>query len=68
MRKEVAEEYAKKEKMLFFEVSAIKSTNIKSMLYNSIIELPNFEQFLQQNKHINKKDIVTELGNLKLVI
>ena len=63
MSKEEAEKYAKKEHMLFYEVSATKNTNISNLLYGSILILPNFEQFFSENKDANKNDILLELSN-----
>lgn len=60
--KEKAENLAKKENLQFFEVSAIHNQNISLMLYSSIVELPNFEIFIDPNKvGGNKIDIVKEL-------
>jgi len=59
--KDEAENYAKKELMLYFEVSALTNTNINYMLYSSILTLPFFEGLFEQNKNLSKKELMLEL-------
>jgi len=54
--KEEGEEFAKKNKLVFFEVSAKTNENMNYMLYRSIAELPYFE-----DKNKNKDKLTEEL-------
>ena len=54
--KEEGEEFAKKNKLVFFEVSAKTNENMNYMLYRSIAELPYFE-----GKNENKDKLTVEL-------
>jgi len=54
--KEEGEEFAKKNKLVFFEVSAKTNENMNYMLYRSIAELPYFE-----GKNKNKDELTEEL-------
>ena len=54
--KEEGEEFAKKNKLVFFEVSAKTNENMNYMLYRSIAELPYFE-----DKNKNKDELTEEL-------
>ena len=54
--KEEGEEFAKKNKLVFFEVSAKTNKNMNYMLYRSIAELPYFE-----GKNENKDKLTVEL-------
>ena len=56
VKKEVGEEFAKKNKLVFFEVSAKTNENMNYMLYRSIAELPYFE-----DKNENKDKLTEEL-------
>ena len=54
--KEEGEEFAKKNNLIFFEVSAKTNENMNYMLYRSIAELPYFE-----GKNENKDKLTVEL-------
>ena len=54
--KETGEEFAKKENIAFYEVSAKTNENIKNMFYNVIAELPVFSE-----NNSNKENLVKEL-------
>ena len=56
VKKETGEEYAKKEGIPFFEVSAKTNENIKNMFYNVVAELPTFSE-----NNTNKETIIKEL-------
>ena len=56
VKKEEGEEFAKKNKLVFFEVSAKTNENMNYMLYRSIAELPYFE-----DKNKNKDELTEEL-------
>ena len=56
VKKEEGEEFAKKNKLVFFEVSAKTNENMNYMLYRSIAELPYFE-----DKNKNKDKLTEEL-------
>ena len=55
VKKEEGEEFAKKEGISFFEVSAKTDENVKDMFYNVICDLPTFAD----NK--NKENLIKEL-------
>jgi hypothetical protein len=57
-----AEEFAKKKNCLYFEVSAKTDVNIKKMLYHSLIELPFFDKY-KNNNIGNIDDLIGELEN-----
>jgi len=63
VKKEEAENFCKKEDMRYYEVSALKKLNINKLLFNSIIELPQFEQYIPI-----RDQIVEELGKSILLI
>ena len=54
--KEMGEEFARKENITFFEVSAKTNENIKNMFYNVIADLPLFSE-----NESNKENLVKEL-------
>ena len=56
VKKEVGEEFAKKEGIPFFEVSAKTNENIKNMFYNVVVELPSFAE-----GNTNKENLIKEL-------
>ena len=56
VKKEEGEEFAKKERIRFFEVSAKTEENVKNMFYNVICDLPTFAE---NNK--NKENLIKEL-------
>jgi Ras-related protein Rab-6A len=56
VKKEVGEEFAKKEGISFFEVSAKTNENIKNMFYNVVVELPSFAE-----GNTNKENLIKEL-------
>ena len=56
VQKEAGEEFAKKEGILFFEVSAKTNENVKNMFYNVVVELPSFAE-----DNTNKDNLVKEL-------
>ena len=56
VKKEEGEEFAKKNNLVFFEVSAKTNENMNYMLYRSIAELPYFE-----GKNENKDKLTVEL-------
>ena len=69
-----AKELAKKENMIFFEVSAKNGDNIENMFYSCITELPFFSQldiedkpkFIQEliklNKNRNSSNLLEDVG------
>jgi small GTP-binding protein len=56
VQKETGEEFAKKEGIFFFEVSAKTNENVKNMFYNVVVELPSFAQ-----DNTNKDNLIKEL-------
>ena len=48
--------FAKKESLCYFEMSAKTGDNMKNMIYNSIYELPFFDQY-----RLKDEDIIGEL-------
>ena len=56
VQKETGEEFAKKEGIFFFEVSAKTNENVKNMFYNVVVELPTFAE-----DNTNKDNLVKEL-------
>ena len=56
VQKETGEEFAKKEGIFFFEVSAKTNENVKNMFYNVVVELPSFAE-----DNANKDNLVKEL-------
>lgn len=46
--------FAKENKFLFFEVSAKENTNIKSLFFHSIVEIPYFNSFKSKDDTDNK--------------
>jgi GTPase SAR1 family protein len=71
-----AKELAKKENMIFFEVSAKNGDNIENMFYSCITELPFFSQldiedkpkFIQEliknNKNRNSSSLLDDFGQM----
>lgn len=53
------EQYSKKNNFIFFEVSAKENINIRSLFFQSIIELPFFNQFKSSND-FDKKALLEE--------
>ena len=60
VKKEVGEEFAKKEGIPFFEVSAKTNENIKNMFYNAVSDLPVFAE--NNNKEGLLKELMEENG------
>ncbi len=56
VKKEDGEEFAKKEGIPFYEVSAKTGENIKTMFYNVVVELPSFA-----DGNTNKENLIKEL-------
>ena len=54
--KETGEDFAKKEGIPFFEVSAKTNENVKNMFYNVIVDLPTFSE-----GNTNKDNLIKEL-------
>ena len=59
-----AEKLAKKEGLLFYEVSAKTNQNLMKMFYTTIVELPFFEQF----EISNKEQFIDQLSKIYLNI
>lgn len=51
---------AKKENLLYFEVSAKQNDSVKSMFYSAIANLPFFDQF----GDLPKNELIKEIGIL----
>ena len=61
------EKYAKKENLMFFEISAKNNQNIKKMFYTALVELSFFSQFdMPKEKIINELDDENKEVNLSL--
>lgn len=51
-------EFCKREQILCFETSALNKDGIGKLLFSSILELPQFEQYMNE-----KEQLLVELGN-----